>query len=37
MIEWKYQIILFDLSIVLLDIAKIDHASEINLVFAFFQ
>ena len=36
--KWKYQIILFDLSVVsLVDIAKIDHASEINLAFAFFK
>ena len=35
--KWKYQIVLFDLSIVSLDIAKIDQASEINLAFAFFK
>ena len=35
--KWKYQIILFDLPIVSLDIAKIDHAPKINLAFAFLK
>ena len=35
--KWKYRIILFDLSIVSLDIAKIGRVSENNLTFAFFK